>query len=255
MKFQDKVAIVTGGASGMGYEMVRLFTEEGGKAVIADLNEKLGQEVEDAFRAEGKEVTFIKTDIGSEESIKSMIDATVEKYGKLNVLCNNAGVGIGRNVVDERPEDIQLMFNVNIKGVLFCCKYAIPYMLKNGAEGGAIVNTASNLSLVASHDIATYTATKGAVASITRQIAYDYGAFNIRVNAICPGDTRTTLFKNWLATKENPKEIEDALLARYPMKRFSEPVEQAKAAMFLASDDASFITGQVLAVDGGMTIW
>ncbi len=254
MRMQGKVAIITGGASGIGRAMTERFSKEGAKVAIADVNAEVGQKTAAEVQAEtGNEVIFVQTDLTNEESVKNLMDTVAEKFGGIDVLCNNAGVCIGQNVSDITEKIVDLHLNVNVKGVLYGCKYVIPYMQKRGK--GAIVNTASVVAITASPNQAPYTASKGAILSLTRQIAYDYAKDNIRVNAICPADTNTDMFKKWLASTENPEETLKFFLSRFPMGRIAEPEEQASVALFLASDDASFVTGQAIPVDGGYSIW
>lgn len=253
MRLKDRVAIITGGASGIGLAMSTRFAAEGAKVVIADINPETGETAKMELLEKGYTAEFCKVDLSSEESIAALMKSVAELFGGIDILCNNAGVCIAQNIADLTDKVMDLQINVNIKGMMYCCKHAIPYMKEKGK--GAIVNTASVVGLTASPNQAPYTATKGAVLALTRQIAYDYAKYNIRVNAICPADTKTKMFDDWLAAQENPEETLKFFLSRFPMGRIALPEEQASVALFLASDDASFVTGQAIPVDGGYSIW
>jgi meso-butanediol dehydrogenase / (S,S)-butanediol dehydrogenase / diacetyl reductase len=253
LRLKDKVAIVTGGASGIGKAVSELFAGEGAKVVIADIDENNGNAAAEQIKGRGGEAVFICTNITSGESIMNMVDSTIEKFGKLDILVNNAGIDIANKVTETSEADWNKTMDINLKSVFLTCKYAIPHMIENG--GGRIVNVGSVLAVVASPNQAAYTASKGGVVAMSRQIAYDYADKGIRVNCICPGDTMTPMNKQWLESTEDPQKTLEFFSSRYPMKRFAEPIEQATVILFLASDDSSFVTGQSIPVDGGFSIW
>ena len=243
-----KVAIVTGGASGLGRVGAELFAREGAAVVVADISD--GDEVVDAITSAGGEATYVRCDVTDEESVRSAVAHAVETFGGLHVLYNNAGVMIGD---DDGPENTPLStyertMDINVKGVLLFCRHGIPAMLSSG--GGSIVNVASFVAHMgaATPQIA-YTASKGAVLAMTREIAVMYARRGIRANSLCPGPIMTPLLAKFLSddAKRNRR------LVHIPMGRFGEPIEIANGALFLASDESSWMTGQSLVVDGGIT--
>lgn len=245
MKFENKVAVVTGGASGIGEAFVRMFAAEGAKVVIADFSER-GQAVADELNAAGSDALFVKTDVTNEQDVIRMVEQTVEKYGKLDVLFANAGIA------QDGPADLlssdswQRTIDINLTGVFLCDKYAIKQMLAQG-HGGAIVNCGSIHSHVGKAGVTAYASAKGGVKLLTQTLGADYAAKGIRINAVCPGYIDTPLIKG------RTEAITQHLVGLHPMGRLGKPEEVAKAVLFLASDDASFITGTSLLVDGGYT--
>lgn len=253
MRLQGKVSIITGGGSGIGHAAVNRFAREGSAVVVSDICEESAQKVAKEVEQEGGKARYVRTDVSNEESVINLMEETKRAYGKIDVLFNNAGITIASPIAETKMEDFETHVNINLRGVFLGCKHVIPYMIENG--GGSIVNTASVLALVASPNQAPYTASKGGVVALTRQVAYDYADKNIRVNCICPADTKTPMHYKWLEECEDPEATLEFFSRRFPMKRFAEPEEQAAAALFFASDDSSFITGQAIAVDGGLSIW
>ncbi|WP_010096306.1 SDR family NAD(P)-dependent oxidoreductase [Ornithinibacillus scapharcae] len=244
-RFKGKVAVVTGGASGIGEATVKQFVQEGAKVVISDMSEK-GKELSDQLNHEGYETIFIKTDVTSEEDVKNMIESTIEKFGSLDVLFANAGIG-GMTLVHETSfADWKKIIDVNLHGVFLCNKYAIIQMLKQG-NGGAIVNNDSIHGVVGKIGVGSYSAAKGGVKLLTQTEAAEYSAKGIRINNVNPGYIDTPLLASI------PPEVKQELIDLHPIGRLGKPEEVAKAVVFLASDDASFITGASLLVDGGYT--
>lgn len=245
MRFNSKVAIVTGGASGIGAATVRLFAEEGAKVVIADFSDQ-GQDVSDQLNKEGFDTLFIKTDVTKEDQVIHMVNETVNKYGKLDILFANAGIA------KDAPADLlsveawQKTIDINLTGVFLCDKYAIKQMLAQG-NGGSIVNCGSIHSHVGKPSVTAYASAKGGVKLLTQTLGADYATRGIRVNAICPGYIDTPLIEG------RSEAITQHLVGLHPMGRLGKPEEVAKAVLFLASDDASFITATSLLVDGGYT--
>ncbi|MGG6313933.1 SDR family NAD(P)-dependent oxidoreductase [Paenibacillus macerans] len=245
MRFQQKVVIVTGGASGIGAATARLFAEEGAKVVITDLSGE-GQALADELTKSGLTACFIKTDVTQEDEVMHMVEKTVERYGQLDILFANAGVGSDGPADQLSFEDWKLTVDVNLSGVFLCNKYAVKQMLSQG-NGGAIVNCGSVHSHVGKARVTAYAAAKGGVKMLTQSSAVAYATRNIRVNAVCPGYIDTPLI-NQLG-----EEVKDYLVGLHPAGRLGTSEEVAKAVLFLASDDASFITGTSLMVDGGYT--
>lgn len=245
MRFQGKVAIVTGGAGGIGKATAELLAREGARVLIADLSPK-GESVAGAMSAQGLEVAFRQVDVSREEQVVAMVKAAVERWGRLDIMVANAGIG-GRGAADQTLlADWERVIGVNLTGVFLCAKHAVPAMRASG--GGAIVNTASVMGLVATAGAAAYTAAKGAVVNLTRSLALDYARDGIRVNAVCPGFLTNT------QSQGNRSGLDaDYLVSLHPLGRLGEPEDVARAIAFLASDDASFITGTSLVVDGGYT--
>lgn len=239
-----KVAIVTGGASGIGLATVKAFAEKGAKVVLADFNEQAGKAEEETLKAEGLEVLFVQVDAGKEESVKSLVAKTVETYGKLDIIVNNAGIGALGEMHELTYEDYQRVIRVNQDGVFFGTKYAVQEFLKTG--GGVVLNTSSILGLVAEAGAYPYVASKHAVVGMTKSAALQYASRNIRVNAVSPG-----YIESGMVNKEALGDFYEGLVARHPIGRLGDPSEIAHAFVFLAEND--FITGSVIAVDGGYT--
>ena len=251
MKLKNKIAIVTGGGSGIGRETCQLFAQEGACVIVADRDLSSAKRVaEDIIKAGGKAEAFA-VDVTKSADIKSMIDHAVSDHGRLDILVNNAGYGIAGTVVDTSEEDWNALMAVNVNGVYLGCKYAIPIMEKQG--GGVIVNTASTVARVGITNRAAYVASKGAVGALTRAMALDHVGNNIRINAVGPGTIESPYFDEIFAKAADPVALRKGLEARQPMNRLGKPIEIAKAILFLASDDASFCTGTILFADGGWT--
>ncbi len=247
-RFPDRSVLVTGAGSGIGRAAALLFAQEGGRLIVVDQNEADAQATAALIRDAGGEAFAVGADVSRGASCRAMVERALAAYGRLDVAFNNAGVGgSGFAVADEEEVAWNRIVEVNLKGVFLSMKYEIPALLAAG--GGAIVNTASVAGLVGERGIGSYCASKHGVVGLTRTAALDYIGQGIRINAICPGATRTQLLAAWF---QDPK-VEEFILSRHPIGRVAEPEEIARAALFLASDDASFIVGQALAVDGGLT--
>ena len=250
-RLDGKTAIITGAATGIGRASALLFAEEGANAVIADVNKADGQAVADEIISAGGEAFFIHTDLISADSVERMVAETIQKYGKVDILYNNAGVNLFARLTDTQEEDWDRVMAVNVKGVYLCCRYTIPAMKANG--GGVIINTASAAAIVGLRNLAAYTASKGAVLQMTKNLALDYAPDNIRVNALCPGVTATEMTLQMIADSPDPQAARERFDSARPMMRMGNPIEIAKAALFLASDESSYMTGAHLVVDGGYT--
>jgi len=251
MRLSDKVCIVTGGASGIGLATCDVFAREGAKVVIADRDLAAANKAVAALVQKGGKAIAVQCDVSNAESVAAMIQATVAAHGRLDVIVNNAGYGIAGSLSETSDEDWEALMGVNVRGVFLCCKHAIKQMQKNG--GGTIVNVASVVAAVGIRNRAAYVASKGAVAAMTRSIALDYVANNIRCNAIAPGTIDTPYYTEILAKAADPVAIRQGLEARQPMGRLGTPEEIANGILFLASDESSFATGSILTIDGGMT--
>lgn len=244
MRFKGKVAVVTGGASGIGEATVRAFVREGANVVIADYADH-GQQLADELAGEHQQAIFIKTDVTKTKAVQELIARTVENYGRLDIMFANAGIAAD-GPIDELDESAwQKTIDINLTGVYLCDKYAIDQMRSQG--GGVVVNCGSIHSHIGKSGVTAYAAAKGGVKLLTQTLAIDYGTQNIRVNAVCPGYIDTPLLK------DIPDDKKDALVALHPMGRLGRAEEVASAVLFLASDESSFITGSSLMVDGGYT--
>ena len=249
-RLDDKVALITGGASGMGMVAARLFVSEGAKVVLTDVSDEAGEGVAASIRSDGGDATFVHADVSREADARGMVERTVATYGGLTVLYNNAGVMLADDgSVDTTDESIwDTTLAINVKGVAHGCKYGIPAMIESG--GGSIVNVASFVAWMGAATSQTaYTASKGAVLAMTREIAVEYARKGVRCNALCPGPIDTPLLAELLADPDRRQRR----FVHIPMGRLGRAEELAKAALFLASDESSFMTGASLVVDGGIT--
>lgn len=247
-RFEDKVVLVTGASTGIGRATLQAFSKEGATVINADILEREGEELIREIKVSGDEGLFIKTDVSQPDQIEKMIQTIMGKYGRLDIAFNNAGVEEPEmcKMADISVESWDRVQSINLKGVFLCMKYEIPEMLKQGK--GVIINTASTCGIVAEPDVANYVASKHGVVGLTRAAAVDYAKDNIRINAICPA---TTLTEQVIRVTRGDPEILKLLETYQPMQRMGKPEEIAATVLFLASDDASFMTGHPLAVDGG----
>ena len=247
MRLEGKVAIITGGSSGIGRATAELFAKEGAQVVVADYNARAGQEVVQAIKGTGGDALFVEVDVSDAAQVQRMVQAALEAYGGVDILFNNAAVLIFGTVLDTSEEAWRRVMDINLTGVFLCSKAVIPHLIERG--GGAIINMSSSTG---AHDgnenAAAYVTSKGGVTLLTRCMAIDHAKDNIRVNAIAPGPTDTPMLRGAMS----PEQLA-AFATTFPMKRLGRPEELAHAALFLASDEASFVTGAVWAVDGGQT--
>jgi NAD(P)-dependent dehydrogenase (short-subunit alcohol dehydrogenase family) len=250
MTFENQVAIVTGAAKGIGWGIAKVFSEKGAKVVVVDWDEANGRKTAEELRAKGGEAIFVHCDVSNEEQVKAMIDTAIQTFGRIDILVNNAGIGVYKSVLDTTSEDWDRCQAVNLKGVFLCSKYAIPHMQKLGK--GAIVNISSVHSYATVNGVAPYAASKGGITALTRNMAIDYGPA-IRVNSIAPGWVLTPLIQSIFDSYDDPADQQRQVERRQVMKRIGVPEDVGYAAAFLASGEASFITGVQLFVDGGLT--
>ena len=248
-QLRGKTALITGGAGGIGRATALLFAREGAAASIVDLNQEAGQEVAREIVGAGGRAIFVCADVTSAADCRRIVERTVSEFGGIQVLFNNAGVIRRASVVEISEEDWDAVMAVNVKSIFLMCREVIPIMA--AAQGGSIINTASGWGLAGGERAAAYCASKGAVVLLTKALANDHGRQNIRVNCVCPGDTDTAMLRSearQLGESEN-RFLSDS--ARRPLGRVGKPEEIAQAALYLASEVSSFVTGAALVVDGG----
>ena len=252
MRLENKTAIVTGGASGFGAGIAQRFAHEGASVVVADINDPEGESIASEIRDSGGDAVYIHADVTSRSDTKRMISAAVEYSGQLDILINNAGFShANKSFTEVADEEFDRVYNVNVKAVYIAIQEAIPVFKRQGH--GCIINTSSTAALRPRPGLAVYCSSKGAVSNLTKALAVEFAGDQIRINALCPVIGETGMLETFMGvpdTAENRRKFE----ATIPMGRFSTPSDVAAAALFLASDDASFITGVTMEVDGGRCV-
>lgn len=250
MRLANKTAVITGAGGGIGRATALRFVQEGARVIIADYAEASLAATKEMIVEQGGEAVAVVTDVTNESDVEKMIQAAISHYGRLDILFNNAGIGSPqKKLADLSLEEWQKVIDVNLGGVFLGMKYALPFMVEQG--GGAIVNTASMFGFYGGSHVSPYNASKGGVVMATRAAAVDYAPFNIRVNAVAPGLIDTGMVANW---KEQAPKLWDSIVKNHLLKRPGKPEEVANGVLFLASDEASFITGTTLFIDGGVTV-
>jgi NAD(P)-dependent dehydrogenase (short-subunit alcohol dehydrogenase family) len=250
-RLENKACIVTGAGSGIGKATAERMAEEGGKIVCVDLNKDAVQATAEAIRAAGGTAEAVAADVSDDKQVQAFVDKCVQLYGSVDVLMNNAGVNIPGVFHEVSNDVIDKTLNVNVKGPMYGCRAAIPYMLKQG--GGSIVNISSVNGIVSEPFLAVYSASKGAVVMLTKGVALDYAKQNIRCNAICPGWVDTPINYAHAEMLGGLQKVYDSIGTFQPIGRPGTPREIAHLALFLGSDESSFITGAIISADGGMT--
>ena len=249
MQLDGKIALVTGGGSGIGRETAVLFANHGAKVAVADLNPVGGQETVQMIRYAGGTAVFSQTDVSQAAQVENMVNGVVAEYGRLDIAFNNAGIdGIPVRTADSSEDEYDRIMAVNAKGVWLCLKYELQQMLLQG--GGTIINTASVAGLIGAHSMSAYAASKHAVVGLTKTAAVEYAGKGIRVNAVCPAIIRTAMVERAFA---HLPQLEQGAIQNNPSHRIGDPREVAEAVLWLASDASSFTTGATLTVDGGLT--
>jgi 3-oxoacyl-[acyl-carrier protein] reductase len=246
VNLKEKVGIVTGGAKGIGKATSVLFAKEGAKVVVADVDEIAGVNTIEEIKGFGGEAIFVKTDVADLESVKTMAQTCISTYGKIDILINNAGIIRDQTLLKMSPEEFEAVINVNLTGVFNCTKVVAEYMVQQGS--GVILNASSIVALYGNFGQTNYVASKSAVIGMTKVWARELGPKGIRVNAVAPGFIATEM------TQGVPEKVKQMIIEKTPLKRMGTPEEVAKVYLFLASDDASFINGAVISVDGGLVI-
>lgn len=252
MELDDKVAIVTGGNSGIGKAVAEIFAREKAKVVIAARNEKKGVQTVDGIKRKGGTATFIGTDVSDPTQVKHLIDETVKLHGTIDILCNNAGLEFLKPLVDTTVEEWDFLMNTNLRGLFLASKYTIPHMMMK--KKGVIVNIASQLGVSALEGLSAYCTTKAGIMMLTRVMALECIPHGIRVNCICPGAIDTPMVDREVALDKDPDLARKIMAGRHPIGRLGKSEEVAEAVLFMASDKASFIVGECLLVDGGYVI-
>jgi len=258
-RLHNQVAIVTGSAAGIGRAVAELFAEEGAKVVVTDIDATAGAETVSIITKKGGNAIFIQVDISKEAECAKVVNEAHSHYGRIDILVNNAAIFVLKTVSDATPEDWQRSFGINVFGMAFMTKHVIEKMKlnndSNNSKGGSIVNIASISSFIAQPNLATYSATKAAIISLTRNTALDVAKFNIRVNAVCPGPILTeATHRHAKSVGMDIEEIKKEMVGFCCLNRMGEPREVATAVLYLASREASYITGTHLMVDGGYTL-
>ncbi len=249
MPQSNRVVLVTGAAYGIGRATVRIFASCGDAVVIADRDTERGKVLCDELMRAGQSALFIETDVRDEASSRRAIDGAVAKWGKLDILCNNAGIECYKRAEDYTCEDWSAIVDTNLRGAFVCCKYALPHLR---SSRGSIVNIASVQGIACEPHLSIYAATKAGLLALTRGIAVDYASEGVRVNAICPGAIHTGMMEAALRGRPQPESVVAALAKAIPLGRVGMPEDIARAVYFLASPEASYITGATLVVDGGL---
>ncbi len=248
-RFLGKSVLITGAGSGIGRATALAFADEGARLVVADVNERDGEAVAQLARERGADALFVQVDVSRAADCMAMVERTLASYGRLDVAFNNAGINIAvAPTADIEEVEWLRLLNINLTGVFLSMKYEIPAMKRGG--GGAIINTASVGGLIGTAGVAPYCASKHGVIGLTRSAALEYIKEGVRINAVCPGATRTAMLEEWF---KNP-EIERSVKAQHPIGRIAEPEEIARVVLFLASNDSSFMVGHPVTVDGGLTV-
>lgn len=253
MRLKSKIAAITGAGDGIGRAAAELFAKEGAKVIVLEVNPETGRKIEEKINKEGGEAKFIQTDVSDEKSVRKAFDEITDAYGKLHILYNNASVYLGKhdNTVSEIPLEIwKKVLDINLNGLFYCSRYALPLMIKSG--GGSIINTSSSAGLIGIPKCDAYTASKGATITLTRSMAVEYGPQKVRVNCIAPAAIYTDMVRE--SNLDQPDFDEELFYAKVPLRRWGQPEEVAQVALFLASEESSYVTGAVIVADGAITL-
>jgi len=252
MRLANKIALITGGGTGIGQATAELFAKEGAKVAISGRRSEKLNEVVQSIIDKGGDAIAIPGDVIIEDDAKRMVYDTINRWKRLDILVLNAGVIKRKEIHETTPDEWDYMMDINVKGIYLVSKYAIPEMIKGG--GGSIINMASISGIIGQHDAHTYSASKGAVVNLTRAMAISYGPQNIRVNAVSPATVDTPMPRSRLETSNKPwEEWEEFFANQYPLKRIGQPIDVAYGCLYLASDESSWVTGINLVLDGGFT--
>ncbi len=253
MRLQGKVAAITGAGRGIGRAAAELFAREGAAVALLEIDERSGQDAENTILATGAEAVFIPTDVAHAEDVKSSFATIEERFGALHILYNNAAIFLREEdgpVSELSHQTWEQILSVNLSGLFYVCKYAIPLIIRSG--GGSVINTSSSAGVIGIPNCDAYTATKGATISLTRSMAVEYGPQNVRVNCIAPAAIYTEMVRE--SNLDDPEFDEEQFLQTTPVRRWGMPEDIARIALFLASDESSYLNGAIIVADGGITI-
>lgn len=251
MKLKDKVAIVTGSSKGIGEGIARVFSAEGAKVVVVCRNEEQGMSMAKQLGSDEGRAIYVKTDVTKSESIQNLINTTIKEFGKLDILINNAGYHISKNIEQTSEEEWDFIQKTNLYSTFLCSKYAVPHLKETQ---GNIIHISSMVGLVGQPNATAYSATKGGQIAMTKNMAIDLAKYHIRVNVICPGWIQTPLVDDWFSQQADEEAAKKYIFGLHPLGRIGTIEECGKAALYLASDDSSFVTGITLNIDGGVTL-
>ena len=251
MKLDNKVAIITGSSKGIGEGIARVFHKEGAKVVISCRTREAGLKMADELGSAQRESFFIQVDLTKEDEIKNLIERTIEYYGRIDILVNNAGYHLSKNIEETSEEEWKYIQGTNLRSTFLCSKYAIPHLRKTK---GNIINISSMVGVVGQSNAGAYSATKGGQIAMSKGMALDFAGDGIRVNVICPGWIQTPLVEDWFNQQEEPEAARKYIYKQHPLGRIGTIEEVGTVAAFLASNEASFVTGAVIALDGGVTL-
>jgi len=252
MELEGKVAIVTGGNSGIGRAISEVFARESARVMIGARNVKTGEETVEAIKQKAGTAAFLKTDVQDSSQVKNLVDETVRRYGTVDIVCHNAGTELVKLLVDTTEDEWDMVLNTNARGAFFLSKYALPIMIAK--KKGVVINIASQLGFVGFEKFTAYCASKGAIIQLTKAMALEYAKHGIRVNCVCPGAVDTAMVDRELSHFPDPSETRRKVIESHPIGRMARPEEIAEAVLFLASDRASFVLGECMIVDGGYVI-
>jgi meso-butanediol dehydrogenase / (S,S)-butanediol dehydrogenase / diacetyl reductase len=251
LRLHDKAVIITGGASGIGAASALLFAEQGAKVIIADINEEKIEQFVNELLEKGYWAYGVHCDVSNEAQVKRLIDRTVQQCGKIDVLFNNAGTILPKTLEEIEGQEWDRLFQINVKSIFHTTKHAVSYLKQTK---GSIINMASMTGVVGQQNNAAYSSTKGAIIALTKALAIDYAPFGVRINSISPAGVRTPLLETWLELQDDPQQASQAQDQSHMLGRTATSEEIARVALFLASDDSSFVTGENIVTDGGATL-
>ncbi len=251
MRLKGKVAIITGSSKGIGQGCARVFAKEGAAVVVVSRTGAPGLAMAKEIQGKGGKAIYVQTDVSQSEQVQNMIKRTIEEFGRLDILINNAGYHISKNVEETSEEEWDFIINTNLKSVFLCSKYAIPHLRKTK---GCIINMSSMVGLVGQSNAGAYSATKGGIVAMTKGMALDFAKDGIRVNCICPGWIRTPLVDDWFSQQPDEQKSREYINSVHPLGRIGTIEECGRIALFLATEDSFFMTGSILTVDGGVTL-
>ena len=251
MKLQGKVAIITGSSKGIGEGIARIFAEEGARVVVTCRTESEGRKMADELGAAEGRALFVQTDVTSSVQIRSMIEQTVEAFGRIDILVNNAGYHLSKSIEDTSEEEWEFIINTNLRSTFLCSKYCLPYLKQTK---GNIIHISSMVGLVGQPNAAAYASSKGGQIAMAKNMAIDLAPYGVRVNVICPGWIQTPLVEDWFSQQIDPAASRKYIYGQHPLGRIGTIEECGKAALYLGSDDAAFVTGITLNIDGGITL-